>query len=110
MSFLFANDFNWAVANWVSRGFFADAAEFLEEAPALAEDIKFCIETDTDTVDLRNADRATLDQLLVLVDRVVAANHNMGPERFHSPEAFPTYLRMLEQLRSTVASLIGDAA
>jgi hypothetical protein len=91
-------------------GFFADAAEFLDEAPALAVDIKFCIETDTDTVDLRNAHRATLDQLLVLVDRVSAANHNVEPARFHSPEAFPTYVRMLDQLRSTVASLIGDVA
>jgi len=109
MSFLFANDLNWSVANWVSRGFFADAEGFLEEAPALAEDIKFCIETDTDTIDLRNAERSTLDQLLVLVERVMAANHKDGPTKFHSPEALPVYLRLLGALRSTIASLIGDA-
>ena len=109
MSFLFAQDKNWSVANWASRGFFADARAYLEEAPSLADDITFCIETDTDTIDLRNADQAALSQLLVLADRVIAATRRAGPESFHSPEAFPTYLQLLEQLRDTVVSLIIQA-
>lgn len=109
MSFLFANGMTWAVANWVSRGFFVDAEAFLRDAPALADDIKFCVETDTDTVDLRNADHATLGQLLTLVDRVANANRSAGPSSFHSPEAFPTYLSLLEQLRITVSALLSQA-
>jgi hypothetical protein len=105
MSFLFAHDRHWSVANWVSLGFFADAKAFLAEAPALTDDINFCIETDTDTIDLRNADRTTLSQLLVLVDRVLAANRAAGPSSFHSPEAFPVYLQLLEDLRNTVVAL-----
>lgn len=60
MSFLFAHGRHWSVANWVSRGFFADARAFLVEASTLADDIKFCIETDTDTIDFSNADQTTL--------------------------------------------------
>jgi len=108
MSFLFSNDVNWSVANWVSRGFFADAEAFLEDAPALADDIKFCIEADTDTVDLRNADPTALRQLLILIDRVMNTNRRAGPSNFHNPEAFPRYLELLEQLRSTVTALIGE--
>lgn len=107
MSFLFAHDRHWSVANWVSQGFFADAQAFLEEAPAIADDIKFCIETDTDTVNLRNADATALRQLLTLVDRVVAANRIAGPSSFHSSEAFPVYLQLLEDLRNTVVALMN---
>src|SRR3954447_16829521 len=109
MSFLFAHDKHWSVANWVSLGFFADAKAFFVEAPALVDDITFCIETDTDTLDLRNADRTTLSQLLILVDRVVAANRTAGPGSFHSPEAFPVYLQLLEDLRITLVALIATA-
>lgn len=109
MSFLFAHDKHWSVANWVSRGFFADAKAFLVEAPALADDITFCIETDTDTIDLRNADRTALNQLLILVDRVVTANRTAGASSFHSPEAFPVYLQLLEDLRNTLVALIATA-
>lgn len=109
MSFLFAHDKHWSVANWVSQGFFEDAKTFLEEAPALADDVNFCIETDTDTVDLRNADKTTLGQLLVLVDRVVAVNHATGPANFHNPEAFPVYMQLLEDLRNTLVPLIATA-
>jgi hypothetical protein len=109
MSFLFTHDKHWSVANWVSRGFFEDAKAFLEEAPALADDVKFCIETDTDTVDFRGADGATLRQLLVLVDRVIAANHATGSASFHNPEAFPVYMQLLEDLRNTLVPLIATA-
>jgi hypothetical protein len=109
MSFLFAHDKHWSVANWVSRGFFADAKAFVVEAPTLAEDITFCVETDTDTIDLRHADQATLSQLLILTDRVVAANRTAGPSSFHSPEAFPVYLQLLEDLRNTLVALIAKA-
>jgi hypothetical protein len=107
MSFLFSHDRHWSVANWVSRGFFEDAKTFLDEAPTLADDIKFCIETDTDTVDLRNADRVTLGQLFVLVERVMAANQATGSSSFHDPDAFPVYMQLLEDLRNTLVPLIA---
>jgi hypothetical protein len=110
MSFLLPRDKHWNVANWVSRGFFEDARAYLEEAPSIADDIRFCIDTDTDTIDLRDASQIVLTQLLILVDKVIAANRSAGATSFHNPEARPTYLQLLEQLRNTVASLAVQAS
>ncbi len=110
MSFLLPENRSWGVANWVSRGFFADAEPFLEKAPTIADDIRFCIETDTDTVDLRMADQAVLHQLLVLVDSVDAAALKAGPTTFHRAEAFPAYVQQLAQLRATLKELLGTPA
>jgi len=106
MSFLFPDGTYWGVASWVSRGFFADAKEFLLEAPALADDVMFCIEADVDTIDLRAADQEALIQLLALVDRVLAVNRIAGPGGFRDPEACDVYLKLLEELRRTLTSLV----
>ena len=74
MSFLFAGDAHWGVANWASHAFFRDTEPFLAVAPSLAEDIRFCIDSETDTVDLREADAPKIKELIALIDRVIAAN------------------------------------
>jgi hypothetical protein len=110
MSFLLPEGKHWGVANWVSRGFFADAEPFLHEAPSLADDIRFCIQAETDTVDLRLADHAILRELLALVERVIAAARNAGPSSFHNPNAYPVYLQRVEQLRDIVRTLSAPGA
>ena len=110
MSFLLPEGKYWGVANWVSRGFFADSEPFLEEAPSLADDIRFCIQAETDTVDLRLADHAVLSELLALVERVIVTTRNAGSSRFHSTDAFPLYLQRVEQLRDIVRTLISPRA
>jgi hypothetical protein len=109
MSFLLPEGKSWNVANWVSHGFFADAEPFLEGAPALAEDIKFCIETETDTIDLRTADQVVLSQLLALVHRVIAATVSAGANSFHNADGYPVYLEKIEQLHDIVAGLVGGS-
>lgn len=110
MSFLLPQGTHWGVANWVSRGFFTDAEPFLHEAPSLADDIRFCIQAETDTIDLRLADHATLRELLVLVERVIVATRNAGPGSFHSADAYPVYLQQVEQLRDIVKTLSAPGA
>lgn len=106
MSFLLPRGKHWSVANWISHGFFADAQPFLTEAPSIAEDIKFCIATETDTLDLRSADQAALTQLLILVDSIIAATLKAGPSSLFTTDAFSTYVQQLEQLRDIVSELV----
>ena len=105
MSFLLPQGTHWGVANWVSRGFFTDAEPFLHEAPSLADDIRFCIQAETDTVDLRLADHAVLRELLALAEQVIAATRTSGPSSFHNADAYPVYLQRVEHLRDVVKSL-----
>jgi hypothetical protein len=101
MSFLFDHDRVWGVANWVSHAFFSDAAPFLAKAPSLSVDITFCLDTGTDTVDLRGRS-AVLHELLALIDDVIAANRKAQGSDFHAPEQFPIYMQQLDRLRTTV--------
>ena len=100
MSILLPNDKLWGVANWISRGFFSDAEQFLQHTSFLAEEIGFCIKTGLDTIDLRNSDLATIRELSALVNDVIARNRVTRGGDFHDPEMFPVYLERLELLNT----------
>jgi hypothetical protein len=106
MSFLLPKNKTWGVANWVSHGFFADAEPFLDQVPSLADDISFCIKSQTDTVDLREASVIAIQELKTLVDKVISSNREKAGRDFHQPEMFPIYMNRLEELKLVVDSLL----
>lgn len=102
MSVLLPQDLDWGVANWVSFGFFNDCLPLLEQAPHLAEDIRFCIEADVDTLDLRRAGKAELQELERLVTAVLEESRTNGAATFSDPAMHPTYIAKLEELAATL--------
>src|SRR5262249_27877062 len=107
MSFLLPRDELWGVANWISLAFFTDAEQFLEQAPLLAEDLKFCRQAGLDTIDLQDADLATLNELNILIERVLTMNRSLRGSNFHEPEWFPVYLSHVERLDKIVKNIIS---
>lgn len=102
MGFLLPCDQLWSAAHWISRAFFSDAEHFFDRAPLLTEDIKFCIQADLDTVDLRDAELAKLRELSALTEEILAMNRHLRGSNFHHPEWFPVYLEQLERLKGTI--------
>jgi hypothetical protein len=102
MSVLLPHDLNWGVANWVSFGFFKDSLPYLDQAPHLAEDIRFCIDAEVDTLDLRGAGRDKIQELKRLVTAVLEQSRATGEAGFSEPAMHPTYVAKLEELAATV--------
>ena len=69
--------------------------------------MQFCIQTETDTVDLRVADQAALRQLIAVTDRVISATLKAGPNAFDDTRGHSIYLQRIEQLRDIVKTLVG---
>lgn len=105
MSFLLPRGITWTPANWVSRGFFDDAVHHLTEAPHLADDVRFSVDAEVDTIDLRMATTEVLQELQVLVQRVLAENLERQGSNFYQSEYFPIYLQHLQSLNE----MVGDA-
>lgn len=102
MSVLLPHGRVWGVANWVSFGFFNDCLPHLEQVPHLAEDIRFCIDAEVDTLDLREAGRDKLQELRGLVATVLEQSRATGAASFSDPAMHPTYIAKLEELAETV--------
>ena len=105
MSVLMPNGRDWLVSGWISHGFFEDAASFLADTPRLKDEILFCQNASVDTLDLRKADRAMLEEVGWLTEAVIARNREQRVSNFRDPEHFPVYIEKLEGLRR----LIGEA-
>jgi hypothetical protein len=110
MSVLLPRDLDWGVANWVSFAFFNDCLPHLEATPHLAHEIRFCLEAEVDTLDLRGAGRAELVELQHLVQRVVANQLSRDPTSFIDHKMHPTYVAKLGQLQAIVDRALAGAS
>lgn len=108
MPILFSGARVWNAANWVARAFYGDANASLDDQSPLADQIRFCVNADFDTLDLENANRAELDELAKLVETVVELNERRKGENFAEPSLFPVYLQKLVELRQLVAQIITN--
>jgi hypothetical protein len=108
MSVLLPNEGGWLVANWVSRGFFEDCRPHLDRYPAFADDIRFCLDADVDTLDARRRSPEDVAALYRLVLDVLDDNRRKGGAAFGQPEMFPVYLSKLEQLAETLQAYLRD--
>ncbi len=106
MSILLPHNLDWTVANWVSFGFFHDSAPHLESTPRLANDIRFCIEAEVDTLDLRQAGHAELEELDHLLTLVLENTQTRGVTAFKEPEMQPVYMEKLSELAATLRSAL----
>jgi len=107
MGVLLPNDKHWLPPDWVAMGFFSDSLPYVPEtSPDLAEDIRFCIEAEVDTLDLRSGDRAKVEQLAALVERVFAHRGVLQGNDFHNPECFPFYMKNIEELKGLLLNLL----
>ena len=109
MSVLLPNEGAWLVANWVSRGFFEDCRPHLDRYPAFAEDIRFCLDADVDTLDARRRGPEDVAALYRLVLDVIDDNRRKGSVAFGQPEMFPVYLSKLEQLAETLKASVHES-
>ncbi len=107
MSILLPHNFDWTVANWVSFGFFHDSAPHLGSAPRLANDIRFCIEAEVDTLDLRQAGHAELEELARLLELVLEDTRTRGAAGFKEPEMQPVYMEKLGELGATLRGTLA---
>lgn len=99
---LLPNHHVWNAASWVVRGFFDDAMLVVTESTPLAERIRSCAEAGLDALDLRDADRATLDELARILDAVIGFNDRMQGSNFHDPSGFAVYRSKLAELRELI--------
>jgi hypothetical protein len=107
MGVLLPNDKHWQTANWVAQAFYDDAATFLVDGSALTTKIKFCLDAGLDTLDLRDADAATLTEISRIVDQVIELNGRSKGRNFHDPTMFPVYESKLADLRQLVDAVIS---
>jgi hypothetical protein len=109
MSFLLPNGKAWTPAKWISMGFFSDAVGHLKDAPHLADEIRFCLDSEVDTIDLRDTNVSILRELQKLVQSVLAENVASQGGKFLQVEYFPLYLRYLHSLDELVSSTVREA-
>ncbi len=107
MSVLMPRETYWLTNVWIARGFFNDALPFLSVAPTLEDNIKFCVDAELDTLDLRNANMPTMMEFQALVGKVVDHRRKILGSDFHSPEYFPIYMSKLEELERLVQEVLG---
>ncbi|MGB1251051.1 MAG: hypothetical protein ACPG8W_10585 [Candidatus Promineifilaceae bacterium] len=103
MSILFPNK-HWAVANWVSMGVFGDCVPYLNLAPGLEPKIRFCLEAEIDTLDLRQANSGIIKELEKILARVIENNQKLQGSNFHRSDAFPVYMSKLAELENIINS------
>ena len=106
MSFLLPKGVAWTPANWVSRGFFEDAIPHLAEAPSLANDVRFAVEAEVDTIDLSSATATELSELKTLLQKVLVENVERKGSNFFQPEHFPIYLQHIQNLSDLVDGVL----
>ncbi len=102
MSILFSEEKSWLVNNWISRSFFEDCLLHLEEIHLLKEEIRFCVEAEVDTLNLRNKDFEALKELRSLVKAVIQDNLQANGKNFQIAEYFPLYLNKVKELNSLI--------
>jgi len=110
MSVLLPKDKMWGVANWASRAFFRDLEPWLDQAPTIADEIRFCIQASLDTLDLREANAATLRELSRLIDHAITTNREKQGRDWEDPSFFPGYMQKLDELKATVQDAITETA
>lgn len=108
MSILLPQDEAWLVSNWISFGFFEDCLPYLDGASRIAKEIKFCINAEVDTLDLRNAELSELRELLELISSVILENEVKQGSNFVQPNEFKTYFLKLQNLKNLVENLLPN--
>ncbi|OAN40036.1 hypothetical protein A6A03_19410 [Chloroflexus islandicus] len=106
MSVLLPDQRLWATNRWIARQFFADAIQWIDAAPALAGEIRFCLEAELDTLDLRYADRATLQAFAALVKKVVDYRTAMGASDVAEHNDVLVYMSKLMELSQLVQATL----
>jgi hypothetical protein len=109
MGILLPDDVDWSHANWVGRALFRDLLELGGLPDHLLLEVRFCVETDLDTLDLRTASIDELRRLRTLVESVYETNVARGPSSFHLPQFHPVYLDKLRMLATQLETLLADA-
>lgn len=109
MGLLLPGDLAWTPATWVARAFCDDAVQNVAEAPHLADDLRFCVDAEVYTVDLRMATNEMLEELQSLVQRVLADNLEHRGTNFVQREYFPIYLQHLRSLSDLVEKALRAA-
>ena len=101
MSVLLPNNRHWAAANWVSYALFGDALAFAEGTQAaFLEDLRFCLDAEVDTLDLRKATASDVASFRTIVERVVEHRRTHAPIDFAQPDMLPVYVQKLEELQA----------
>ncbi|MEM0338004.1 MAG: hypothetical protein QW683_08825 [Candidatus Caldarchaeum sp.] len=108
MSVLLPNQRLWATNQWIARRFFADALQWIDAAPALEGEIRFCVDAEVDTLDLRHADKATLHAFAVLVKKIVDYRNTIGASDFVVRDYFPIYMAKLVELDQLIQATLNE--
>jgi hypothetical protein len=103
MAILLPKGAAWLPADWISNGLLHDLAPLVDETTALGEKVRFCVDAQVDTLDLRQADAAEVRDLERLLERAIEENRRSQGASFHQPEAFPRYLEELCKLKALLA-------
>lgn len=103
MSIFLPNGSLWGVSNAISTAFFRECLAHLEVAPSLADDIRFCVDAEVDTLDLRGKGPLASSELRELVARALAAEQ--GSDADH--HAYQSRLLELRQMLDFTASNRG---
>lgn len=107
MSILMPQGKDWLVNNWISRAFLADCLPHLAQVPQLADEIRFCVEAEVDTLDLRGENYQNILDLKILVALVIKDNLLLKGQNFHSPDYFSLYLTKIIELDRLVEKIVS---
>lgn len=106
MSILMPEGIEWLTNSWISRGFFDDAIILPDIIPKIKNNIRFCIDADVDTLDLRDASIDVMGTFNSMVNKVINYRLLTKGDDFHLPEYFPVYISKLEELRNLTCEVL----
>ncbi len=114
MSVLLPTGRLWAANRWITCTFLEDAMLFIDAAPSLESEIKFCIDTELYDLDLESVDLSVLEEFRSLVGKVIDYRSRVGGSDFYLPDYFPMYMskltelgRLVEEARNELCRLRG---
>jgi len=93
---------HWATNRSITGKFLDDAMLFIDAAPSLESKIKFCVDAELYTLDLRSVDLSVLEEFRSLVGKVIDYRSRVGGSDFYSPDYFPVYMSALTDLGQLV--------
>lgn len=97
---LLPDDRDLEAASWVTRGILDDLAARADLPAFIAEKVRWCLDAQFYSLDLRDAPAADLAALVGPVDDILAETERRGPASFQQPDMFPAYIGKLRELRA----------
>lgn len=88
-----------SAARWVTRGVLDELAARGDLPPGIADKVRWCLDAQFDTLDLRDAPAEELAQLARVLDAVIADTEARGAASFDQAELFPAFVGKLRELR-----------